>query len=153
MDKVPKPVVMFLCTLLPVTVIIVTLFYIHPLHVRSAHVKTNITQGVRVPLDDCSDAYTYTIDESMKIFVCKDDYVHIRGKEHIRYTMLQWHKFVTLVNPIEYGIGIVRIDDTSYIQLKKIGCIELHNGNGRITLNLKQWLTMVKLLPQITKKL
>jgi len=148
MDKIAKCLVMFQCTHLLITIIIVTLLYIHPLHTTS-HVST--TQ--RVPLADCIDMYTYIIDEDMKVFVCKENYVHIRGTVHVRYSILQWYKFMSLLSTIEYGIGIVRIDDTRYIQLRKIDIINLYSENGPVAVTLEQWFTLMNLLPKINSAL
>lgn len=133
-----------------------------PIHRHTETILPSIqasTPPIRVPLLDCINGSVFTIDDSIRVYTCKDEYVDIRkwGKVStttgIRYSKKQWHKLTLMTSIIETYMGIFRLDDGLWISLNKTETIDLREENGGITLTLNQWFELRGLTDKINNVL
>jgi len=114
----------------------------------------------------CADkGHIFDLDDSIKVTVCKDQYVDIRvwekGPTRIatRFNARQWREFLTIKDVIEQAIGIYRIDEKITLFMHHTPFITLSGMvNGvptikAITITQMQWLQLINMTKKINNAL
>lgn len=119
----------------------------------------------KVSMYDCIDAYAFNLNDYVRVYVCRNEYVDIRRWGDVgvingtKYTVEQWGKFCMMIDTIEYDIGIMRLDENNTIFTRDFHSIMLCNMvNGipthkGISLNMQEWFHLVQITPKINNVL
>jgi len=114
----------------------------------------------------CADKLrVFDLDDSIKVTVCKDQYVDIRvwkkGPTRIaaRFKVTQWRTFLSNKDVIEQAMGIYRIDEKITLFMDRTPFITLNEMvNGirtikHLTITQKQWLQLINMTKKISNAL
>ena len=119
------------------------------------HRPTPISTTPLVPLLDRIDGYIFNIDGGIRVYVCQDEYVYLRGSTSIQCNTQQWHKFTMMLDTIEYSMGINRVDDAIWVAKSDLRykTINFCERKECITLTLDQWFQLRQLTNKINNVL